>query len=201
MDAPLKLSFLSDELSDVHHQLWQQYQAVNSTLIPFDKIYDEDHLEAKRYQACIIKEEIHRLELELETMTAVSNAMVQRSKDKLELFNDKLDTLCSEIDILEAARDRQHQSWKEGYMKALEKLVHLDKHIKSIERVQHLLEVAQKKDLKFSKNVMLLCSLQSEVNNLLQLKQLRKERLPHNAFRVAYNHGLVSKDAYTLMMT
>lgn len=198
MDSYLHLDLLGDELKNMHHQLTKECDTLVSTLISFDKVYDEDYLEAKVYQLAIVKEEVQRLELEHESITASNSERRFEIYDKIELFNSKLCSLTEEINALQCERNNKHQIWKENYMQKAEKLAELDSLLKSIEQVQYVLDLTKKKKLKLSKNVMSLCSLHSDVNNILRAKSIKKEKTPHKAIISAYNHGLISQEAYKL---
>jgi hypothetical protein len=192
-------SFLGNDAIDMRNELESEYNYLTSQLIPFDKVYDEDFLEAKEYQIMLISIEIDNLELEL-FMTFDSIVRIEIVR-KIDTFTKKLEALENEIHILRQERYTIHEVWKSEYVEKSKKIYEIKNEINIINTFETILEITKKKKTKLNKNVMMLCSLHSEVNNILQMFGFKKQGAPYTSFRMAYNNDLINESTYKWLMS
>jgi hypothetical protein len=191
-------SLLGEYLINMKNDLEVEYNNLTNQLIPFDKVYDEDFLEAKEYQIMLISIEIDNLELEL-FMTFDSFLRVEMVR-KIDTFTEKCQLLEEEIETLKKDRYEKHEAWKSKYLETSKRLCEVKTAVNVIDTFQTILELSRKKNKTVSKNVMTLCSLQCEFNNILKLCGHKKQGTPHKSFRTAYTHHLISEMTYNWLM-
>jgi hypothetical protein len=188
-------SLLGNNLIEMRNELESELMYLASQLVPFDKVYDEDFLEAKEYQFMLISNEIDNLELDL-FMTFDSKLRIKMVR-KTEAFTKKFEDIEKEIKLLRQDRYDKHEAWKAEYLENIKSMSEIKTKIDVIDTFVTVLEICKKKRTKLSsKNAMTLCSLHSEFNNILQMLGYKKQGAPYTSFRMAYKNKLISENTY-----
>lgn len=192
----------------VELELEDELQRCIAQLIPFDKVFDEDSLEAHREQASILKAEIENLEIQLVAFICDPVGKTDQEYDaryvqlteKLQLFRNRLKVAEDMVHTLMLERSCTHGIWKERYMTKTEQIADITTKLNKIRDVKAILDNASKTSSRPRHNLILMMQLHSHVNFLLKLHGIRKENTPFAAFRSAHNHGLIKDQVFQALM-
>lgn len=190
-------------LQELKDALMEEINVASKALIPFDRVFDEDTLHAKNEQLIIIKDEIDRLEMQLMSLVINNNAGLYTDTeqysvlaDKMSLFHEKENEVLNEIQTMTQARDQLYDEWKNEYMDKADKFTKAQTKLKKLLDIEETLLKLSKKGIKANNNILLFVYIHSQVNALLNLADIKKERSPYKAFEVAWHHGLIDDETY-----
>lgn len=178
----------------------------SSKLVSFDKIFDEDTLDAKHEQLKIISTEIENLENKMMncilrgdevhyTQTAEYSELAQ----KMLLFHDKEKEIQQEMDSLIASRDDLYKVWKNDYIRNAEHFTDAQDKLRQVSEIENSLIKLVNNKVKANNNVILLVYIHSQVNKLLTLANINKEKAPYNAFKTAWHNQLIDDKVYEML--
>lgn len=189
-------------------KLQDDLQKCTSQLIPFDKVFDEDNLEALREQQSIIEDEISHLETKLvaficdpkEKKEDEYEAKYGELTEKLNLFCDRQKKTADLIHVCETERNVTYQIWKERYMNKTEEIADITVKLQRLHDLHEMLNRVQIMSSKPRHNLILMLQLQSHINFLLALQGIKREKSPFAAFRSAHNHGFIEDKVFSALM-
>ena len=110
----------SKEVADLVRHKFDELTTLYSELIPFDSIYDEDLLECKYQQRDIIMNEI--------TTEKKGKIDVER----LKAFENLLESLENDIEMLVTARMIEYSKWKTKYMSVCNRIHKVQERINTL---------------------------------------------------------------------
>lgn len=175
-----------------------------SELLSFDKVFDEDNLDAKNEQLSIIRDEIERLEMELMSVMVEYRGECHYTEtddfthisEKITLFHQKEASLHNELQEMTKARDQLYTQWKQTYLDNARIFSDTQTTLKNVNDIENALSKLRRKKIKANNNIVLLVYIHSQVNSLLSIAGLNKEKSPYKAFQVAWHNGLVDDNTY-----
>jgi hypothetical protein len=194
-------------LTIIKNNLQRDISDYSSKLVSFDKIFDEDVLDAKHQQLEIISTEIQELEMRIMTCMIDSNDNVlyihtdkfTNISDKMHVFHQREEEIKREIDILLSKRDELYTTWKEDYIRNAEHFAEAQTKLRKIQDIENsLIKLAYNK-VKANNNIILLVYVHSQVNSLLAMANIKKEKSPYNAFKLAWNNQLIDDKVYDML--
>jgi DNA repair exonuclease SbcCD ATPase subunit len=188
-------------LATIKADLKDEINSLQNALIPFDRLFDEDELEANREKLSILHDEVDRLENSLITSIcsqqgAYSDARYQAALEKLRTFTARYEAVKNKIAAMLFEREVKHDVWKQSYTKVSEEIMTRNTSLQRIEKLETELEKVRAMKIKVRHNIVLLISLHSQVNFLLALRGTRKQNLPFAAFKSAHTEKLIDDDTY-----
>jgi hypothetical protein len=178
----------------------------SSKLVSFDKLFDEDTLDAKNEQLNIITTEIENVEHRMMniilrgddehyTQTAEYASLAQ----KMLLFHDKEKNIQEEMDMLITIREKLYQTWKLDYIRNAEHFADAQTKLREINDIENSLIKLVNNKVKANNNVILLVYIHSQVNKLLAIANINKEKSPYAAFKVALHNQLINNNVYEML--
>lgn len=178
----------------------------SSKLVSFDKVFDEDTLDAKHEQLKIITLEIENLEnrmmnciLRVDEVHYTQTEEYSELAQKMMLFHDKEKEIQQEMDTLISSRDNIYKVWKEDYIRNAEHFAEAHNKLRQINDIENSLIRLVNNKVKANNNVILLVYIHSQVNKLLALANINKEKSPYNAFKVAWHNQLITDNVYEML--
>jgi hypothetical protein len=178
----------------------------SSKLISFDKVFDEDILDATHEQLRIISIEIENLEnmmmnciLRCDEVHYTQTGEYSELATKMLLFHDKEKEVQQDLDILISSRDNLYKVWKDDYIRNAEHFAEAQYKLRQFNDIENSLTKLVNNKVKANNNIILLVYIHSQVNKLLTLANINKEKSPYNAFKVAWNHQLITDNVYDML--
>ena len=178
----------------------------SSKLVSFDKVFDEDTLDAKQEQLKIITLAIENLENKMmDCILRVDEVHYTESEEysdlamKMLLFNDKEKQIQQEMDTLISSRENLYKIWKEDYIRNAEHFANAQNKLRQINDIENSLIKLVNNKVKANNNIILLIYIHSQVNKLLSLANINKENSPYNAFNVAWYNKLITDNVYGML--
>lgn len=110
----------SKEVANLIRHKFDELAKLYSDLVPFDSIYDEDLLECKYQQRDIIMNEI------------VCEKEGKVDVERLKAFENLLDSLDNDIEMLVTARMIEYSKWKTKYMSVCERIHKVQERINAL---------------------------------------------------------------------
>ena len=119
----------SDNLivADLIRQAFDELALLHGEMKPFDKVFDEDLLEAKYQQREMIYDEV-------KTLKAKEGKSVDNAK--LQAFEDLLRNIDSDIEMLTVTRMVEYSKWKLQYMSVCDKIQVAENKIRSLMQLE-----------------------------------------------------------------
>jgi hypothetical protein len=152
---------------------------------PFDEIYDDDALNSKY-------DELNCLNNEIEYAIRKSPKVIK------ELMNIKQD-IESHIDELLLQRAIKYADWKKEVMRLSEIKIQLSNEIKELGDIDVSINNLLKKRKKL--DVLSVTLFHHMINTLLSVSGYQKENIPYNAFKTAFNKGLIDNNVYKKLVS
>lgn len=178
----------------------------SSKLVSFDKVFDEDTLDAKQEQLKIITQEIESLEYMMMNCILRDNEVHYTQTEeyselaqKMLLFHDKEKEIQQEMEALISSRDNLYKVWKEDYIRNAEHFADAQTKLRQINDIENSLIKLVNNKVKANNNIILLVYIHSQVNKLLVLANINKEKSPYNAFKVAWNNQIITDSIYEML--
>ena len=178
----------------------------SSKLVSFDKVFDEDTLDAKQEQLKIITQEIESLEYMMMNCILRDNEVHYTQTEeyselaqKMLLFHDKEKEIQQEMEALISSRDNLYKVWKEDYIRNAEHFADAQTKLRQINDIENSLIKLVNNKVKANNNIILLVYIHSQVNKLLVLAKINKEKSPYNAFKVAWNNHIITDSIYEML--
>ena len=178
----------------------------SSKLVSFDKVFDEDTLDAKQEQLKIITQEIENLEYMMMNCILRDNEVHYTQTEeyselaqKMLLFHDKEKEIEQEMEALISSRDNLYKVWKEDYIRNAEHFADAQTKLRQINDIENSLIKLVNNKVKANNNIILLVYIHSQVNKLLVLANINKEKSPYNAFKVAWNNQIITDSIYEML--
>lgn len=122
------------EVADLIRNKFDELTTLNSELIPFDSIFDEELLECKYQQREIIVSSINAMKNE--------NGDGDRDVERLNAFENLLESLDNDIEMLVMMRMIEYSKWKTKYMSVCNRIHEVQ------ERIQMLITLERNMNLK-----------------------------------------------------
>lgn len=190
--------------NELKARLSKTIESSASELLSFDKVFDEDNLDAKNEQLSIIRDEIERLEMELMSVMVEYRGECHYTEtddfthisEKITLFHQKEASLHNELQEMTKARDQLYTQWKQTYLDNARIFSDTQTTLKNVNDIENALSKLRRKKIKASNNIVLLVYIHSQVNSLLSIAGLNKEKSPYKAFQVAWYNRLVDDNTY-----
>lgn len=178
----------------------------SSKLVSFDKLFDEDTLDAKHEQLKIITVEIENLEHRMMNCIIKSDEVHYSETEeyseltqKMLLFHDKEKEIQQQIDTLISTRDNLYKVWKDDYIRNAEHFAEAQTKLREINDIENSLIRLVSNKVKANNNIILLVYIHSQINKLLTLANINKEKSPYNAFKVAWHNQLINDNVYDML--
>lgn len=178
----------------------------SSKLVSFDKVFDEDTMDAKHEQLKIITLEIENLEnmmmnciMRCDEIHYTQTEEYSELAQKMLLFHDKEKEVQQEMDSLISTRDNLYKAWKEDYIRNAEHFAEAQNKLRQINDIENSLIKLVNNKVKANNNVILLVYIHSQINKLLTLSNINKEKSPYNAFKLAWNNQLITDNVYDML--
>ena len=178
----------------------------SSKLVSFDKLFDEDILDAKQEQLKIVITEIDNLEhrlmnciLKCDEVHYTETQEYSELAQKMLLFHNKEKEVQQQMDTLIATREDLYKSWKVDYMRNAEHFAEAQTKLKEINDIENSLIKLVTNKVKANNNIILLVYIHSQVNKLLTLANIKKEKSPYTAFNVAWYNQLITENVYEML--
>lgn len=196
--------FIMASLNILKASLTKDIATYSSELISFDRVFDEDRLVAKQEQWVIVKDEIERLEMGLMSLMIERRDQLHYTETvefdalsyKMAVFHEKELMIHKEIQELNLSREQLYDKWKKDYLISAENLTEAQTKLRKIHDVETCLTRLCRKDIRTSNNVLMVVHLQSQINTLLSIAGIKKEKSPYKAFQVAWHHQLIDDATY-----
>jgi hypothetical protein len=198
-------------LMEIRETLHASYDECSKEMVPFDKVFDEDKLEAHREHIEILKDEIANLELRL--IAIVCNPDYDNSLDstvemvEYEQTTEMLSKFCirhqkaeNKLRSLLMERKVKHKIWKEAYNHNAEKLTTISCKITRLNEIAMSFAKVRSMHSKPRHNLILMIQLHSQVNFLLSLGNVKRENTPFAAFKKAHSYDLIDQRTYDALM-
>lgn len=193
-------------LSLMKSNLQKDITEYSSKLVSFDKLFDEDALDAKHEQLKIITTEIENLEhrmmnciLKCDEVHYTESEEYSQLAQKMLLFHDKEKEIQQQMDILIATREELYKSWKVDYIRNAEHFAEAQTKLREINDIENSLIKLVNNKVKANNNIILLVYIHSQVNKLLTLANIKKEKSPYTAFKVALYNQLINDNVYEML--
>jgi hypothetical protein len=190
----------------IKQQLADEMAVYSAKLVSFDRVFDEDVLNAKHEQLCIMTTEIETLEMKLiEMMMHCSERPYHETKkyeqlaEKMSAFHERETQLRSEINELLSKRDETYKAWKDSYMKVAERFCDSQAKLRKINEAENALLKLSRNKVKANNNIIMLVYIHCQINTLLGIANFKKENLPSTAFKCAWNNKLIDDETYELL--
>lgn len=178
----------------------------SSKLISFDQMFDEDTLDAKNEQLNIITTEIEHLEhkmmniiLRCDEQHYTQDGEYSDLTQKMLLFHDKEKDIQEEMNTLINIREKLYQTWKADYMRNTEHFADAQTKLREINDIENSLTKLVRNKVKANNNIILLVYIHSQVNKLLAIAKINKEKSPYAAFKVAWHNQLINDNVYEML--
>lgn len=113
-----------NQVADLIRKAFDELAGLHGELTPFDRFYDEDLLECKYQQREMICTDI--------TMLRSTN----NDSDKLKIFEELLESIESDIEMLTITRMVEYSKWKVNYMSVCNKIIDVQNKIKSLMQLE-----------------------------------------------------------------
>lgn len=193
-------------LSLMKSNLQKDIMEYSSKLVSFDKLFDEDILDAKQEQLKIVITEIDNLEhrlmnciLKCDEVHYTETQEYSELAQKMLLFHNKEKEVQQQMDTLIATREDLYKSWKVDYMRNAEHFAEAQTKLKEINDIENSLIKLVTNKVKANNNIILLVYIHSQVNKLLTLANIKKEKSPYTAFNVAWYNQLITENVYEML--
>jgi len=193
-------------LSLMKSNLQKDIMEYSSKLVSFDKLFDEDALDAKHEQLKIITTEIENLEhrmmnciLKCDEVHYTECEEYSQLAQKMLLFHDKEKEIQQQMDTLIATREELYKSWKVDYIRNAEHFAEAQTKLREINDIENSLIKLVNNKVKANNNIILLVYIHSQVNKLLTLANIKKEKSPYTAFKVALYNQLINDNVYEML--
>lgn len=193
-------------LSLMKSNLQKDIVEYSSKLVSFDNLFDEDALDARHEQLKIITTEIDNLEhrlmnciLRLDDVHYTQTVEYSELAQKMLLFHEKEKEVQHEMDTLISTRDHLYQTWKTDYIRNAEHFAEAQTKLREINDIENALIKLVTNKVKANNNIILLVYIHSQVNKLLALASIDKERSPYAAFKVAWHNQLITENVYEML--
>jgi hypothetical protein len=182
-------------VSQLIRDTFDELCVVSTNLIPFDRVFDEDALVAKREQHDMIAVELKGLKAMMDEIFNVNDASYISYLERYNAFHEAITRIEKELDELLIARMVEYSTWKKKYMDTSVEIVAIQSKIKNLQDVERTL--AKFLSHKHAgKNVLQLVSMHNKVNTLLSVANFRKENTPQNAFKSARDKKLLDEKTF-----
>lgn len=122
------------EVADLIRNKFDELTTLNCELVPFDSIFDEELLECKYQQREIIVSSINAMKNE--------NGDGDRDVERLNAFENLLESLDNDIEMLVMMRMIEYSKWKTKYMSVCNRIHEVQ------ERIQTLITLERNMNLK-----------------------------------------------------
>lgn len=185
-------------LNLIKNNLQNNVVEYSSKLISFDRIFDEDVLDAKHEQLKIITHEIENLENQMMNFI-LRGEEYSKLTTKMLLFHDKEKEIQEEINRLVSSRDNLYNLWKDEYIGNAERFATAQQKLRQINDIENSLIKLVNNKVKANNNVILLVYIHGQVNKLLTLANMNKEKSPYKAFKVAWENQLITDNVYEML--
>lgn len=194
-------------LNELKSSLAKVIASSSSELHSFDRVFDEDSLDAKNEQWTIVKEEIERLEMKLLTLMVdhqgdchyTDTQDFDEVAQKITLFREKEAAIHKEVTEMTEAREQLYEQWKEKYLENARIFSDAQTKLRNINDVYNALSKLTGKGIKANNNIVLLVYIHSQINSLLAIAGINKEKSPYKAFHVAWCNRLVDDRTYEFL--
>lgn len=193
-------------LNRIKNNLQSDIAEYSSKLVSFDRIFDEDALDAKHEQLKIIGLEIENLENRMMNFILSCNEVHYTQTEeylqlntKMSLFHNKEKEIQQEMDTLVSSRENLYKVWKDEYIRNAEHFANAQTKLRQINNIENSLIKLVNNKVKANNNIILLVYIHSQVNKLLTLANISKENSPYNAFKVAWHNQLISDNVYEIL--
>ena len=118
----------SYRVEDHIRQSFDELALLYAEMKPFDKVYDEDLLDCKYQQREIIWQEIKKLKS--------IYPLVEEALDKLLAFEELLENIDNDIELLTTTRMIEYSKWKMHYLSVCDKVNEVQRRIKSLMQLE-----------------------------------------------------------------
>ena len=191
-------------LIELKASLAETMQSSSTELISFDRLFDEDKLDAKNEQWVIMKDEIERLEMKLMSLMVDHQGEGHYTEtdnftdiaEKITLFHKKEAAILNEIQEMTQAREQLYDKWKMEYLENARIFSDTQTKLRKVNDIDNALSRLRRNNIKASNNILLLVYIHSIVNTLLNIAGISKEKSAYKAFQVAWHNGLVDDKTY-----
>lgn len=191
-------------LTELKASLQTTIASSSTELQSFDRVFDEDKLDAKNEQWTIVKDEIERLEMKLMSLMVEHQGPNHYTEtndfesiaDKITLFREKETAIHNEIQEMTHTREQLYEKWKNDYLESALIFSDAQTKLRKVHDIDNSLSKLVKNNVKANNNILLLVYIHSQVNTLLSIAGIKKEKSPYKAFQVAWHHGLIDEKTY-----
>jgi uncharacterized protein YukE len=176
----------------------------STELLSFDSVFDEDKFDAKNEQWVIMKDEIESLEMKLMSLMIEHQGEGHYTEtdnftdiaEKITLFHEKEATIHNEIQEMTQAREQLYDKWKREYLENARIFSDTQTKLRKVNDIDNALSKLRRNNIKANNNILLLVYIHSQVNTLLSIAGISKEKSPYKAFQVAWHNRLVDDKTY-----
>lgn len=194
-------------LIELKASLAKMITSSSSELLSFDRVFDEDSLDAKNEQWAIVKDEIERLEMKLMTLMVDHQGDGHYTEtddftdiaEKIAAFHLKEQAIHKDIQEMTEAREQLYEQWKTKYLESARVFSDTQTKLRKVNDICNALSKLTAKGIKANNNILLLVYIHCQVNALLSIAGLGKEKSPYKAFQVAWYNGLVDDRTYEFL--
>jgi hypothetical protein len=119
------------QVAELIRQKFDELAMLYGELVPFDKVYDEDLLECKYQQRDMIITDI------------IANKKESRDIERLNAFENLLETLESDIEMIVTTRMIEYSKWKTKYMSVCNRIQEVQERINILIKLERSINIKQ----------------------------------------------------------